>query len=118
MTFPIRFIPRQTGSVHLGGIVRRAAHPKNPGGRLKRRSANGGAEPRWTPRLFHELACMRHGRTVLSGRNSQLDGKARRAVRRVAMSLDPKFFLEFGGLRGHQVHLEGGDASSDSYCLL
>jgi selenium-binding protein 1 len=32
------------------------------------------------------------------------------------MVLDPKFFLEFGALRGHQVHLEGGDASSDSYC--
>lgn len=33
------------------------------------------------------------------------------------MSLDEKFFLEFdGGLRSHQVRLEGGDASSDSYC--
>ena len=33
-----------------------------------------------------------------------------------SMVLDPKFFLEFGDLRGHQVRLEGGDASSDSYC--
>ena len=32
------------------------------------------------------------------------------------MSLDPNFFLEFAELRSHQVHLEGGDASSDSYC--
>ena len=32
------------------------------------------------------------------------------------MSLDKNFFLEFDGLRSHQVHLEGGDASSDSYC--
>jgi selenium-binding protein 1 len=32
------------------------------------------------------------------------------------MQLDPKFFLEFDRLRPHQVHLEGGDASSDSYC--
>jgi selenium-binding protein 1 len=32
------------------------------------------------------------------------------------MEIDPKFLLEFGDLRGHQVHLEGGDASSDSYC--
>ena len=30
--------------------------------------------------------------------------------------LDPNFLLEFDGLRPHQVHLEGGDASSDSYC--
>jgi selenium-binding protein 1 len=32
------------------------------------------------------------------------------------MEIDPEFFLEFGDLRGHQVRLEGGDASSDSYC--
>jgi selenium-binding protein 1 len=32
------------------------------------------------------------------------------------MDLDPKFFVEFGDLRSHQVRLEGGDASSDSYC--
>ena len=29
-------------------------------------------------------------------------------------AIDPKFFLETGALRPHQVHLEGGDASSDS----
>ena len=35
------------------------------------------------------------------------------------MSFDEWFFLEgeaFGGRRTHQVRLEGGDASSDSYC--
>jgi selenium-binding protein 1 len=32
------------------------------------------------------------------------------------MALDEKFFLEFDELRSHQVRLEGGDASSDSYC--
>jgi methanethiol oxidase len=32
------------------------------------------------------------------------------------ITLDQKFFLEVDGLRSHQVHLEGGDASSDSYC--
>ena len=32
------------------------------------------------------------------------------------LEIDPKFFLEFEHLRGHQVRLEGGDASSDSYC--
>jgi selenium-binding protein 1 len=29
---------------------------------------------------------------------------------------DANFFLEFDTLRGHQIRLEGGDASSDSYC--
>jgi selenium-binding protein 1 len=32
------------------------------------------------------------------------------------MNLDQKFFLESDALRTHQVRLEGGDASSDSYC--
>jgi len=31
--------------------------------------------------------------------------------------VDPDFFVEFGGdFRAHQVRLEGGDASSDSFC--
>jgi methanethiol oxidase len=32
------------------------------------------------------------------------------------MALDPRFFLETDGMRAHQIRLEGGDASSDSYC--
>ncbi len=32
------------------------------------------------------------------------------------LRIDERFFLEFDELRGHQVRLEGGDASSDSYC--
>lgn len=35
------------------------------------------------------------------------------------ISLDERFFLEgqaFRGRRVHQIRLEGGDASSDSYC--
>jgi selenium-binding protein 1 len=30
---------------------------------------------------------------------------------------DPNFFLEFEGERPHQVRLEGGDSSSDSFCF-
>jgi selenium-binding protein 1 len=32
-------------------------------------------------------------------------------------TVDPDFFVEFRGERPHQVRLEGGDASSDSYCF-
>ena len=32
------------------------------------------------------------------------------------LTVDPRFFLAFEGERPHQVRLEGGDASSDSYC--
>ena len=33
------------------------------------------------------------------------------------MSLDPDFFLDFGDQRPHQVRLQGGDASTDSFCF-
>jgi selenium-binding protein 1 len=33
------------------------------------------------------------------------------------LAVDPDFFLPFDGERPHQVHLQGGDASSDSYCF-
>ena len=33
------------------------------------------------------------------------------------IELDHSGFMEFDGMRPHQVHLEGGDASSDSYCF-
>jgi hypothetical protein len=109
------FHPKKTGSVHLGGIVRRAAHPKNPGAPL-----NGG------PQM---VEVSRDGRRVYftnslySPWDAQFypDGIRSWMVKLDAkpeggMALDPKFLLEFGDLRGHQVHLEGGDASSDSYC--
>jgi selenium-binding protein 1 len=32
------------------------------------------------------------------------------------MRVDPGFFPHFDGMRPHQTRLEGGDASSDSYC--
>ena len=34
-----------------------------------------------------------------------------------ALHVDPKFFPNFDGMRPHQTRLEGGDASSDSYCF-
>ena len=35
---------------------------------------------------------------------------------RGGMNPDPRFFLQSDDLRPHQVRLQGGDASSDSYC--
>jgi selenium-binding protein 1 len=32
------------------------------------------------------------------------------------LSQDKVFFVDFGEARAHQVRLNGGDASSDSYC--
>jgi selenium-binding protein 1 len=33
------------------------------------------------------------------------------------IDFDHAGFLQFDEMRPHQVHLEGGDASSDSYCF-
>jgi len=109
------FHPKLTGSVHLGGIVRRAPHPARPGVPL-----NGG------PQMV-ELS--RDGRRVYFTNSLYApwdeqfypDGVKSWMVKLDAdqkggMKLDEKFFVEFDGLRAHQVRLDGGDASSDSYC--
>jgi methanethiol oxidase len=33
-----------------------------------------------------------------------------------AITFDEKFFIDFGEARSHQVRLEGGDASTDTFC--
>ena len=32
------------------------------------------------------------------------------------ISVDENFFIDFGETRSHQVRLEGGDASTDTFC--
>ncbi len=39
------------------------------------------------------------------------------AAEKGGIQFDPKFFLETKEYRLHQIRLEGGDASSDSYCF-
>ncbi|HJU65175.1 MAG TPA: selenium-binding protein SBP56-related protein, partial [Gemmatimonadaceae bacterium] len=111
------FNPIQMGSIHLGGIVRRTAHPRNPGNPL-----NG------APQM---VEISRDGRRVyvtnalytpwdvqfypagVNGWMAKLDVGANGG-----MELDRKFLLEIeDGVLAHQVRLEGGDASSDSFCF-
>ncbi|MCF3173800.1 selenium-binding protein [Streptomyces sioyaensis] len=114
------FRPRCTASVRLGGIVGRAAHPSAPGVPV-----TGG------PQMV-ELS--RDGRRVyltnsLYGAwDDQFypDGVQPWLVKLDAdtdhggLSVDRRFFPhgeEFRGRRVHQTRLQGGDASSDSYCF-
>ena len=53
--------PKKTGSIHLGGIVRRAAHPKQARAAAQRRPADGRNQPRRQARLFHQLALLARG---------------------------------------------------------
>jgi methanethiol oxidase len=111
------FNPRHTATVQIGGIVRRSAHPANSGKRL-----NGG------PQM---VEVSRDGRRVYltNGLYSPWDEQFYPAGLESwmvkldtrpegGMALDPKFYLEMDrGVRCHQVRLQGGDASSDSFCF-
>src|SRR5258706_6450331 len=109
------FHPRKTGSVHLGGIVRKAAHPKHPKSPLNGAPqmvevSRDGRRIYFTNSLYAPWDAQFYPEGIQSWM-VKLDAKPEGG-----MAIDPKFFVDFGELRGHQVRLEGGDASSDSYC--
>jgi selenium-binding protein 1 len=110
------FSPKKVGSARLGGIVRRAAHPSH-----KYEKLNGG------PQM---VEVSRDGKRVyvtnslyspwdaqfypdgIRGWMARLDVNTSGGI-----DFDEKFLVQFDeGLRPHQTRLEGGDASSDSFC--
>jgi selenium-binding protein 1 len=108
------FQPRQTGSIHLGGIVRHAAHPKSGplnGGPQMVEVSRDGRRVYFTNSLYipwDEQFYPEGIRGWMARVNASPEG---------GITADPGFFLEFTGERPHQVRLQGGDASSDSYCF-
>jgi methanethiol oxidase len=113
--------PRESGSVRLGGIVGRVAHPTEPDMPLA-----GG------PQM---IEISRDGRRVYATNSLYAswdeifypEGVGAWAARIDAdtsgggMKVDHRFFPngdDFRGLRVHQTRLQGGDASSDSYCFV
>jgi len=107
--------PQLKGKIRIGGIVSRAKHPKSA------QPLNG------APQMFE---VSRDGRRIyftnslygaidtqfyeggLSGWMVKIDANPAGG-----MELDPEFFIDWpGGRLPHQVRLQGGDASSDSYC--
>jgi selenium-binding protein 1 len=107
--------PKLIGSIHVGGIVRRTPHLNNPG-----KALNGG------PQM---VEISRDGRRVYFTNSLYRswddqfypDGiqgwMAKADVGPDGFTLDTNFFVDFGDRRSHQVRLEGGDASSDSFCF-
>jgi selenium-binding protein 1 len=109
------FDPKLTGSVHIGGIVRHAAHPGKPdeplnGGPQMVELSRDGRRVYFTNSLYAAWDKQFYPEGIRSWM-VQLDVKPNGGV-----ALDPNLFVDFGNLRGHQVRLEGGDASSDFYC--
>ena len=109
--------PEKIGSVRIGGIVRRDDHPTRPGTPL-----NGG------PQM---VEVSRDGRRIYFTNSLYSPWDAQFYPDGIAgwmakcelgpdgrMQLDPEFLVEFEtGIRPHQVRLQGGDASSDSFCF-
>jgi len=110
------FNPVLAGSVRLGGIVRRAAHPKRPdqplnGGPQMVEVSRDGRRVYLTNSLYTPWDAQFYPDGV-RGWMAKLD-----AAPGGGLTADPRFLVEFeDGLRPHQVRLEGGDASSDSFC--
>jgi len=107
------FKPKETGSVRLGGIVSHGKHPKsgplNGGSQMIELSRDGrriyvsnslyGA---WDAQFYPE---------GIRGWIAKID-----CAPAGGMTIDPNFFTTFDGERPHQIRLEGGDSSSDSFC--
>jgi selenium-binding protein 1 len=109
------FSPRLAGKVRLGGIVSRAAHPASgalKGGPQmvevsrdgKRIYVSNSLYSSWDKQFYPE---------GLDGWIAKLD-----VAGDGGMTLDDGFLVtEFDGRLPHQIRLDGGDSSSDSYCF-
>ena len=111
--------PVETGSVHLGGIVGRQAHPGAPdeplgGGPQMVEVSRDGRRVYVTNSLYGAWDDIFYPDGVgawMAKLDANLDGGG--------LTTDAGFFPhgdDFRGLRVHQTRLQGGDASSDSYC--
>jgi len=106
--------PRETGSVRLGGIVGRAPHPASGplnGGPQMVEVSRDGRRVILTNSLYAAWDAQFYPAGI-EGWLVKLD-----AGEDGSLSLDPDLFVEFRGERPHQVRLQGGDASSDSFCF-
>jgi selenium-binding protein 1 len=107
------FNPRLSGSVHLGGIVRKAAHPKSQpldGGPQMVEISRDGRRVYFTNSLYLSWDDQFYPDGI-HGWVTKLDVHPQGGI-----AIDPNFFVDFGNERTHQIRLQGGDASSDSYC--
>jgi methanethiol oxidase len=109
------FNPKKVASISLGGIVNRAAHPSKPhqplnGGPQMVELSRDGRRAYFTNSLYTPWDEQFYPDGIqgwMVKADLHPDG---------GMELDKNFFLETNALRPHQVRLDGGDASSDSYC--
>jgi methanethiol oxidase len=104
--------PKLTGTVRTGGIVSHGAHPKaGPlnGGTQMLEVSRDGQRIYYTNSLYSSWDAQFYPEGI-NGWMVRVDADPAGGI-----SLNPDFFVKFEGNRPHQIRLEGGDASSDSY---
>jgi methanethiol oxidase len=109
------FKPELTGAIRLGGIVSRAGHPASPrplnGGPQMVEVSRDGRRIYFTNSLYGAIDPQFYPDGV-RGWMVKVDANPEGG-----MELARDFFIDWpAGHLPHQVRLEGGDASSDSYC--
>lgn len=109
------FNPTLTDSIRLGGIVDRKPHPSQPdkplnGGPQMVEISRDGRRIYLTNSLYSPWDAQFYPDGI-EGWMVKLDTDPEGGMR-----IEKDFFLEFDGLRPHQVRLQGGDTSSDSFC--
>jgi selenium-binding protein 1 len=113
------FAPREAGSVRLGGAVRNQPHPAAPemalsGGPQMVEVSRDGRRVYLTNSLYGTWDDILYPEGV-GAWMAKIDADPAGGI-----AVDPRFFPngdEFRGMRVHQTRLQGGDASSDSYCF-
>jgi selenium-binding protein 1 len=109
------FAPKLTGAVQMGGIVRRAGHPSSG-------SLNGGPQ---MVEVSRDASRVYVSNSLYASWDAQFYPEgikgwvaALDASPNGGLNWNDRFFVQYPeGERPHQIHLEGGDASSDSYCF-
>jgi selenium-binding protein 1 len=108
------FDAKLTGKVQIGGIARQAGHPKSNGpllgGPQMVEISRDGRRVYFTNSLYSTWDDQFYS-DKLTGWMVKLN-----AAPGGSIELDPDFFIDFGETRPHQIRLEGGDASTDSFC--
>jgi selenium-binding protein 1 len=106
--------PKLAGSVHIGGIARRTPHPNGKayaGGPQMVEISRDGKRVYWTNSLYSTWDKQFYpagmpGAEVMA--NVSAGG---------GLTLDKNYWVDFpDGYRPHQIRLEGGDCSTDSFC--
>jgi len=110
------FNPKKVRSLRLGGIARRTPHPSQPdsplnGGPQMVEVSRDGQRIYFTNSLYTPWDRQFYPDGI-QGWIAKVDVPAGGG----AMTFDESFFVRTGAIRPHQIRLQGGDASSDSFC--